>query len=66
MRLYASATISQTLERLLADPVVAAAVVADRTLPAPAEAAEPADATDTTDDCRAAPTRSASSARRAT
>jgi DEAD/DEAH box helicase domain-containing protein len=34
VRLYASATVSQTLERLLADPLVAAAVVADRTLPA--------------------------------
>ena len=34
MRLYASATVAQTLERLLADPVVAASVVADRTLPA--------------------------------
>jgi len=34
VRLYASATVAQTLERLLADPVVAASVVADRTLPA--------------------------------
>ena len=34
MRLYASATVAEVLDRLLADPAVAAAVVADRTLPA--------------------------------
>ena len=34
MRLYASATVAEVLDRLLADPAVAEAVVADRTLPA--------------------------------
>ena len=41
MRIYASASVSQTLERLLADPVVAAAIVADRTLPARAAETRP-------------------------
>ncbi|MGH2408086.1 MAG: DEAD/DEAH box helicase [Candidatus Limnocylindrales bacterium] len=41
MRIYASASVAQTVERLLADPVVAAAVVADRTLPARAADTRP-------------------------
>jgi DEAD/DEAH box helicase domain-containing protein len=41
VRIYTSATVAQALERLLADPVVAASVVADRTLPARAPDTRP-------------------------